>query len=257
MRAIKGLFVLAIIVAILAGAATIGLRVARGKPSGVEEVKPGIVAVSSVSSYVYAAKVGGKVILFDAGADPAGSPIDAALGWLHAGRSDINDLFLSHGHGDHSAGASSLGHIRVRLGAGDTALAEKKVAPEALAGRLFTLAMAFPAVTPTDPLTGPATIDVGDGKKVKAFPIPGHTPGSYAYLYDGVLFVGDAMIFKQGRLDPAIKLFDAHPDENKASIRALQKQIENEEIDIICTGHGGCTPKGMGRNQLTDLIARL
>jgi hydroxyacylglutathione hydrolase len=257
MRAIKGLFILAVIVAILAGAATIGLRVARGKPSGVEEVKPGIVAVSSVSSFVYAAKVGSKVILFDAGADPAGSPIDAALGWLHAGRSDINDLFLSHGHGDHSAGASSLGHIRIRLGAGDLPLAEKKVPPEALAGKAFTLAMGFPAVTASDPLTGPATIDVGDGKKVKAFPIPGHTPGSYAYLYDGVLFVGDAMIFKQGRLDPAIKLFDAHPDENKASIRALQKQVENEEIDIICTGHGGCTPKGMGRNQLTDLIARL
>ncbi|HEY7371640.1 MAG TPA: MBL fold metallo-hydrolase [Polyangia bacterium] len=266
MRAIKGLFILAVIVAILGGGATIGLRVARGKPSGVEEVKPGIVAVSSVSSYVYAAKVGSKVILFDAGADPAGSPIDAALGWLHAGRSDINDLFLSHGHGDHSAGAASLGHIRIRLGAGDLALAEKKVPPEALAGKAFTLAMGFPAVTPSDPLTGPATFDVGDAqdakdpknaKKVKAFPIPGHTPGSYAYLYDGVLFVGDAMIFKQGRLDPAIKLFDAHPDENKASIRALQKQIENEEIDIICTGHGGCTPKGMGRNQLTDLIARL
>jgi glyoxylase-like metal-dependent hydrolase (beta-lactamase superfamily II) len=267
MRAIKSLFVLAIIVAILAGAATIGLRVARGKPSGVEEVKPGIVAVSSVSSYVYAAKVGNKVILFDAGADPGGSPIDAALGWLHASRSDITDVFLSHGHGDHTAGAATLGHIHIRLGAGDLPLAEKKVPPEALAGKAFTMAMSFPAVTAGDPITGPATIDVGanapdakdakDVKKVKAFPIPGHTPGSYAYLYDGVLFVGDAMIFKQGRLDPAIKLFDAHPDENKASIRALQKQIENEEIDIICTGHGGCTPKGMGRNQLTDLVARL
>jgi glyoxylase-like metal-dependent hydrolase (beta-lactamase superfamily II) len=260
MRFIKGIFTLAVIVAILGGAATIGLRVARGKPSGVEEIKPGLVAVSSVSSYVYAAKVGNKVILFDAGADPAGNPIDAALGWLHASRSDITDLFASHGHGDHTAGASTLGSIHIRLGAGDLPLAEKKVAPEALAGRLFTLAMSFPTVTVSDPITGPATIDVGQGadaKKVKAFPIPGHTPGSYAYLYDGVLFVGDAMIFKQGRLDPAIKLFDAHPDENKASIRALQKQIENEEIDVICTGHGGCTPKGMGRNQLTDLIARL
>src|SRR5580765_5553892 len=126
MRAIKNLFVLAIIIAILAGAATIGLRVARGKASGVEEVKPGIVAVSSVSSYVYAAKVGNKVILFDAGADPAGAPVDAALGWLHASRSDVTDLFLSHGHGDHTAGAASLGHPKIRLGAGDLALAEKK-----------------------------------------------------------------------------------------------------------------------------------
>lgn len=260
MRAIKNLFVLLIIVAILAAAAVVALRVVRSKASGVEEVKSGIVGSSSMSSYAYAAKVGKKVILFDAGADPAGAPIDALLGWLHASRSDITDVFATHGHGDHTAGASTLGKVKLRIGAGDLALAEKKVPPEALAGKALTAAMSYPAVTATDPLTGAATIDVGEGadaKKVKAFPIPGHTPGSYAFLYDGVLFVGDAMIFKQGRLDPAIKMFDAHPDENKASIRALQKQVENEEIDIICTGHGGCTPKGMGRNQLNNLVARL
>jgi glyoxylase-like metal-dependent hydrolase (beta-lactamase superfamily II) len=260
MRAIKNLFVLLIIVAILAAAAVVELRVVRGKASGVEEVKSGIVVSSSMSAYAYAAKVGKKVILFDAGADPAGAPIDALLGWLHASRSDITDVFATHGHGDHTAGASTLGKVKLRIGAGDLALAEKKVPPEALAGKALTAAMSYPAVTATDPLTGAATIDVGEGadaKKVKAFPIPGHTPGSYAFLYDGVLFVGDAMIFKQGRLDPAIKMFDAHPEENKASIRALQKQVENEEIDIICTGHGGCTPKGMGRNQLHDLVARL
>jgi len=267
MRAIKNLFVLVIIVAMLVAVGAVALRVMRGKPSGVEEIKQGIVMASSVSSYVYAAKVGNKVILFDAGADPDGKPIDALLAWLHATRGDITDVFFSHGHGDHTAGAAGLRNIHIRLGAGDIALAEKKVPPEAFAGKAFTTVMGFPAVTAGDPLTGAASIEVGeahagkegkDAKKVvKAFPIPGHTPGSYAFLYDGVLFVGDAMIFKQGRLDPAIKLFDAHPDENKAAIRQLQKQIENEEIDIICTGHGGCTPKGLGRNQLTDLVARL
>ena len=89
MRAIKNLFVLLIIVAILAAAAVVALRVVRGKASGVEEVKSGIVVSSSMSAYAYAAKVGKKVILFDAGADPAGAPIDALLGWLHASRSDI------------------------------------------------------------------------------------------------------------------------------------------------------------------------
>jgi glyoxylase-like metal-dependent hydrolase (beta-lactamase superfamily II) len=260
MRAIKNLFVLLIIVAILAGGATVALRVARGKPSGVEEIKPGIVMVSSISSYAYAAKVGNKVILFDAGADPAGRTIDALLAWIHASRGDITDVFVTHGHGDHTAGIVGLGGVKVRMGAGDLALSERKVPPEALAGKAMTLALSYPAVTATDPLTGPATIDVSqdkDAKKVKAFAIPGHTPGSYAYLYDGVLFAGDAMTFKQGRLDPAIKLFDAHPDANKTAIRQLQKQTENEEIDIICTGHGGCTPKGLGRNLLSDLVARL
>jgi glyoxylase-like metal-dependent hydrolase (beta-lactamase superfamily II) len=260
MRAIKNLFVLVIIVAILGGIGAVALRIARGKASGVEEVKQGIVVSSSVSSYVYGAKVGNKVILFDAGADPGGAPVDAVLGWLHAARSDVTDVFVTHGHGDHTAGISGLGSPHVHIGAGDLALAEKKVPPEALAGKAFTAVMSYPAIAPGDPITGPTTFDVGQGadaKKVKAFPIPGHTAGSYAYLYDGVLFVGDAMIFKQGRLDPAIKLFDAHPDDNKASIRKLQKLVENEEIDIVCTGHGGCTPKGLGRNQLTDLVARL
>lgn len=260
MRAVKNLFVLVIIVAILGGIGAVALRVARGKASGVEEVKPGIVVSSSVSSFVYGAKVGNKVILFDAGADPGGAPVDAVLGWLHAARSDVTDVFVTHGHGDHTAAVSGLGSPHVHMGAADLALAEKKVPPEALAGKVFTAVMSYPAVTPSDPITGPTTFDVGQGadaKKVKAFPIPGHTAGSYAFLYDGVLFVGDAMIFKQGRLDPAIKLFDAHPDDNKASIRQLQKLVENEEIDIVCTGHGGCTPKGLGRNQLTDLVARL
>ena len=45
MRAIKNLFVLLIIVAMLAAGAVVALRVMRGKPSGVEEVKSGIVVV--------------------------------------------------------------------------------------------------------------------------------------------------------------------------------------------------------------------
>ena len=264
MRAIKNLFVLVVIVAILAGGGALALRIARGKSSGVEEVKPGIAMASSISAYVYGAKVGNKVILFDAGADPGGAPVDAVLGWLHAGRSDVTDVFVTHGHGDHTAGITGLGSPHIRIGAGDLPLAEKKVPPEALAGKVMTAVMSYPAVTSNDPITGATTIEVGsngdakDAKKVvKAFPIPGHTPGSYAFLYDGVLFVGDAMIFKQGRLDPAIKMFDAHPEDNKASIKKLQKQVENEEIDIVCTGHGGCTPKGLGRNQLNDLVARI
>src|SRR5437870_28579 len=115
MRAVKNLFVLVIIVAILGGIGAVALRIARGKASGVEEVKPGIVLSSSVSAYVYGAKVGNKVILFDAGADPGGAPVDAVLGWLHAGRSDVTDVFVTHGHGDHTAGISGLGSPRVHI----------------------------------------------------------------------------------------------------------------------------------------------
>ena len=226
MRAIKNLFVLLIILALIAAGGLITLRVLRGKPSAPDQVKPNIVAVSSIGVSMYAARAGDKVLLFDAGADPYAKPVDAALGALQASRVNISDVFLTHGHGDHTAGASSLSGVKIRLGAGDLALAEGKVPPEALLPKLLGKGMSFPAVTATDPLTGATTIDVGGGKKVKAFPVAGHTPGSYAFLYDGVLFVGDAMVFKQGRLDHPMKLFEANLDASKAAIRELNKALE-------------------------------
>ena len=261
MRAIKNLFVLVIIVAILGGSAPIALRIARGKASGVEEVKPGIVVVE-LGQLVRLRREGrqqGDPVRRRRGSRRGAGRRRAGLASRRAQRRHrrVRDPRPRRSH----RRRAGLGSAHVRIGAGDLALAEKKVPPEALAGKAFTAVMSYPGHRrPAIRSPAPTTFDVGEGadaKKVKAFPIPGHTPGSYAFLYDGVLFVGDAMIFKQGRLDPAIKLFDAHPDDNKASIRKLQKLVENEEIDIVCTGHGGCTPKGLGRNQLTDLVARL
>jgi glyoxylase-like metal-dependent hydrolase (beta-lactamase superfamily II) len=113
------------------------------------------------------------------------------------------------------------------------------------------------------PLTGAQVISVGapdaagGPKSVKAYPVPGHTPGSYVFLYDGVLIAGDIMVYKQGRLEPTPRVFDPHPEQNKASIRSLKTQLENETIDVVCTAHGGCTPKGLGRNLLDELISRV
>jgi glyoxylase-like metal-dependent hydrolase (beta-lactamase superfamily II) len=257
MRAIKNLFILLVILALLAAGALITLRVLRGKPSAPEQVKPNVVAVSSISVYAYAARAGDKVLLFDAGADPFGKPIDAALAALQASRVNVSDVFITHGHGDHIAGAGGYPGAKIRIGAGDLALAEGKVPPDTLVGKLLAKGLSFPNVAATDPLTGAATIDVGGDKKVKAFPNAGHTPGSYAFLYDGVLFVGDAMVFKQGRLDPPTKLLDGNPAASKTAIRELNKTLEKEEFDTVCTGHGGCTPKGLGRNLLSDLAGRV
>jgi hydroxyacylglutathione hydrolase len=258
MRAIKGVLIFLVIVVLLAGGAAVAMRVTRTKVSEPTEVKPNIVSVSSgFGAYVFASKVGPHVIFFDTGVDPQGHPLDVALGALHAGRSDVSDVFLTHGHMDHTAGAAQLASAKVHIGAADVALAEGKVEPEAMLGKVFNKVLPSPPVSASDPLNGASSIDVGDGKTVKAFPVPGHTPGSYAFLYDGVLFVGDIMVFKQGQLEPPPKLFDARPEENKAAVRSLKLQLANESVDTVCTAHGGCTPKGLGKNLLDDLIARI
>src|SRR5204862_2632328 len=124
---------------------------------------------------------------------------------------------LTHGHIDHISGAHILDKAKVHLGSGDLGLASGQVPPEALIPRLITKTMSPVSVSITAPIAGAASFHVGPpdaagaAKTVKAYPVPGHTPGSYVFLYDGVLFAGDIMLFKQGRLDPTPGIFDPNP----------------------------------------------
>ena len=86
----------------------------------------------------------------------------------------------------------------------------------------MTKGMGSPVDQRQRPADGVQVIDLGGGKTVKAIPVPGHTPGSYVFLYDGVLFTGDTAMFKQGRLDRGPGLFDSNSDQVKASVDGAQ-----------------------------------
>jgi hydroxyacylglutathione hydrolase len=257
MRALRNLFALAVIVVVLGGGALVAFRIARARPSNPEEIKAGLMAVSSAGTYLYAARVGQHVVFFDTGADPGGSPVDTALIVLHASRTDVSDVFLTHGHGDHVAAAGAFGSARVHLGEGDVAFVEGRAPWDNPLLRVMAKGMGVPSVTVSSPLNGVQVIDLGGGKTVKAIPVPGHTPGSYVFLYDDVLFTGDTAVFKQGQLDRGPGLFDSNGDQIKASVTALKQQLAGAEIAAVCTGHGGCTPLGLGRTLLDDFVGRV
>ena len=259
MGKLKFFFLFLLILVAIAGGAVVGMRFAREKVSGSLVLKANLAQARHMGSiYVYGARAGDGVILFDTGADSAARPVDAVLAELKAGRGDVKHIFLTHGHFDHIAGALQFPEAKTYLGAGDVNLAMGREAPDALAAKLMTMAMATPPLPRiTNPLKERTSIDVGGGKSVLAIPVPGHTRGSFVFLYDGVLFTGDIMVLKDGRLEPTPSAFDAHPDENKASIRSLKKQLAEETIDRVCTPHGGCTPQGLGRNLLDEFIQRL
>lgn len=269
MRGLKGfLLVVLLVVVAVAGGGALLLRSQRGKIDRPSELKPNLLVVTNaVGVDVFAARVapGPNIVLFDAGLDQEGHPIDALLVALAGKRDDVTDVFLTHAHFDHTGGVGVVPNARVHLGAADVPLATGQVSPDALLPRVLGLVLSAKPVSINAPIAGNGPTDfpvgprdaAGKQKVVKAFPVPGHTPGSYAFLYDGVLIAGDIMVFKQGRLEPPPGLFDPHPEQNKASLRALKAALANETLDVVCTAHGGCTPSGLGRNLLDDLIARL
>ncbi|MEY2936016.1 MAG: hypothetical protein RL033_6765 [Pseudomonadota bacterium] len=251
----------AIIIACLAAltvvAVTVGLRAQRAGSSAVEEVVPGIHHVRNFFADVYAARAGDGVLLFDAGMDPAGHAIDDLLHALGATREQVSHVFLSHGHFDHVAAAGLFPNSRIYLGAADVAMAAQDEPARPLTPRLFGALAGSTVIHVNSPLEGRKRIDVGGNAPVMALPFPGHTPGSYLYLFRGVLFSGDSINLDHGQLTPAVPDHSIDPIANRTSISRLPFLLGYERVDYVCTGHMLCTSPGSARALLLQLLSSL
>jgi glyoxylase-like metal-dependent hydrolase (beta-lactamase superfamily II) len=232
------------------------VRVQRHAFDPPEPVRASILRVHGAVSDFFVARAGERVLLFDSGADPEGRGLDAALAALHAGREDVSDIFLTHGHGDHTAAVTLCPRARVHAGAADVGLvAHRDRGPTWQ--RMLSFLMPVPPATVTDALSDRVEIPVGDGDRVKVLPFPGHTPGSVAYVWRSVLFVGDSMNFEKDRLTPAFEPFTADVAENHRRIAALPAALGADEVRVICSGHAGCTREADTRRLLDQLIAKV
>lgn len=208
---------------------------------------------------LYGARTSAGVILFDAGVDPEGDALDRLLGGLGATRSDVHDVFLTHGHFDHVSASPLCVHAKIRVGLPDVEfLAGRAPMIAPVAGKILRALFPPPPVFATDPLDpaqGRVEIPVGDDKVV-AIPTPGHTPGSYVFVFDKTLFAGDSMIIDDDQLDFCMRAFSVDPAGNRRAIAALADALSGVPVETVCTGHMGCTPPGKGAAMLAALIAR-
>jgi glyoxylase-like metal-dependent hydrolase (beta-lactamase superfamily II) len=232
------------------------MRVGRHTFDPPEPVRASVMRVHGPVSDFFAAKAEGRVLLFDAGADPEGRGLDALLGALKATREDVSDIFFTHGHGDHVAAAPLCPRARLHGGIGDSEMMSRRGPVVPRFARFMGLVLPVPAVSVTDAFLDRGDVPVGGGKTVAAVPFPGHTPGSMLYLYDGVLFAGDSMNFEKDKLTFAFAPFSVDTKLNKQRIAALPSLFKLEDIKVVCTGHGGCTPEAQTRPMLDDIIAR-
>jgi glyoxylase-like metal-dependent hydrolase (beta-lactamase superfamily II) len=248
--------VLGVVLVGVAIAAVAGARSMRSKFDPPTEIKPGIAQVEAGGALVVAARVGEKVILFDAGMDEEGHAVDALLKFLKASRKDVSDIFLTHGHPDHIAAVPLFPGAKVHAGAADAGWLAGAERSGLLLPRIMMAIMPSTTVKMTDPMVGLTEVKVGD-KSIRCFPAPGHTPGSYVYLYDGVLIVGDVMRLSRDHLAPLPGVVDNHPQENRQAVKALKPLLKDAQVDFVSTAHGGTTPPGQGRRMLDAHFAAL
>jgi hydroxyacylglutathione hydrolase len=76
---------------------------------------------------------------------------------------------------------------------------------------------------------------------IRAFLVPGHTPGSTAYLWRDVLFVGDAIArpYHTG-FGPAMGIFTEDRKASHEALVSLFERIRPYDVQWICTAHGKC-----------------
>jgi glyoxylase-like metal-dependent hydrolase (beta-lactamase superfamily II) len=174
--------------------------------------------------------------------DPEGRALQVLVDALGGDLSSVSDVFLTHGHFDHVAAAKRCPNARIHIGAGDADVLAHRTPARAVVPRLFGTLLSVPAIEASDRLVGRQTIEVGDGEVVLALPLPGHTPGSYAYLFDGVLFTGDALYVSQGHMtlsEPDDPTLERASCDGVSQLGAL---LRENRISQVCTGHRGCTP---------------
>jgi glyoxylase-like metal-dependent hydrolase (beta-lactamase superfamily II) len=229
----------------------------RHKFDAPDPVVGGVIRVhGQVSDFFGARTADGRVVLFDAGADPEGRGLDALLGALKATRADVSDIFLTHGHGDHVGAVTLCPQARVHGGIGDSDMMSKRGPMVPKLARFMRLVLPVPAVMLTDAFLGRAEVPVGGGQSVLAVPFPGHTPGSMLYVYGGVLFAGDSMNFEKNKLTAAFAPFSVDPAQNRQNIAALPSLIKLEDVKVVCTAHGGCTPEADTKRMLDEIIGK-
>ncbi|HUP03038.1 MAG TPA: MBL fold metallo-hydrolase [Bryobacteraceae bacterium] len=194
---------------------------------------------------------GGGVALFDAGADKSGKTILDELARLGLGPEAVTAVLLTHGHHDHVAAAGLFPNARIMSLAEEVEIAEGLRSP----GGPFMLVM---RVAPAGfkvhrALRDGETVELG-GTKVRVFAVPGHTPGSAAFLVNGVLILGDAAGGQtDGRLRTAPWVFNANSAQNRASLKQLAARLSPEgSVQALVFGHSGAMQNGI--EPLTALV---
>ena len=191
-----------------------------------EPVAPGVHEIQLLRVKAHAILEDDGITLIDAGYAGSLPRIERALAGLGKTVSDVRRLVCTHGHPDHAGGARALADLGVEVcihpaDAANLEIAFRDVVRRPSRGRIFA------AMTP--PL--PAFTPLADGERLpvlgglEVIHTPGHTPGSVCLFAptNGLLFVGDVLQRRFGRVSFASGLYSDDPVTARASVQRLAR----------------------------------
>jgi glyoxylase-like metal-dependent hydrolase (beta-lactamase superfamily II) len=196
------------------------------------------------ASLIYAARTSAGVLLIDLGWWGHGRALPRALAALGAEAADVALVFLTHAHRDHVAAWPAVRRARFHLAAPEAPRLTGAARPRGWIPRWAERVKPtrLPATGQLDvrPFAADTVFAVG-ADTVRAYVVPGHTAGSAAYLFRGVLFVGDAVTHtRAGGFAPARRGYSDDRRAAAASLAALWRRLPAGGVRHVCTAHARC-----------------
>jgi len=226
-----------------ASACTHNLHLVRSPPTDAVTTTAGPWA-----SMIFAARTDSGVFVIDLGWGRASSGLRAVLAEIDADTSDVRWAFLTHAHRDHIGAWPSVAHATFVMGRDEV---PRFLGDSAYAGLASRVGEAISDARRPDTsavrilgLGGDTSFTFGRDT-LHAYAVPGHTPGSMAYLFHETLFAGDAANFSVlGGFRGALGVYSDDVDRSHASMRALFARLDSSGVPVrtLCTAHAKCAP---------------
>ena len=198
------------------------------------------------ASMIYAARTDSGIIVIDLGWTGSEDVLPSVLAQLDATPADVRFVFLTHAHRDHIAAWPLVRHATFVIGAAEVPAFTGAAKYSGWAARMGDELNEYPRPDPGELALLTVVADTGyvlGRDTVFAFPVPGHTAGSVAYLFRGILFGGDAINWRPGAgFQGARPEFSDSIEQNRESLRNLWQRLPLSRTAVMCSAHGKCAP---------------